>query len=303
MRFVTYRATDGDARVGTVDSEGWVRPTDADDLLEVIRDGAEPAPTAEVIGAVDEVELLAPIPRPPRNVFCIGKNYVEHAREFSASGYDRSGAASDDQQPAAPIVFSKPPSSVIGTGAAIEPHSHVTAELDYEAELGVIIGPGGRDISEADAAHHVWGYTIVNDVTARDRQREHKQWLLGKGLDTFCPMGPFAVTAEEIDPDGFARPELDVSCWVNGELRQKATTLELIFDIPRLIATISAGLSLEPGDIIATGTPAGVGIGFTPPRFLQPGDRVEITITGLGTLQNTVGGPTPPGKERDEHQR
>ena len=152
----------------------------------------------------------------------------------------------------------------------------------------MIIGPGGRDIRREEAAGHVWGYTIVNDVTARDRQRDHKQWFLGKGLDTFCPMGPYAVTADEVDPEGAGRPDLEVTCRVNGELRQKASTLDLVFDIPTLVATISAGLTLEPGDVIATGTPAGVGIGFDPPRFLDSGDEIEISITGLGSLRNAV---------------
>jgi 2-keto-4-pentenoate hydratase/2-oxohepta-3-ene-1,7-dioic acid hydratase in catechol pathway len=181
------------------------------------------------------------------------------------------------------VVFTKAPSTVVGPGADIDPHPGVTSELDYEAELGVIIGRGGRGISVEAAADHVWGYTIVNDVTARDLQKTHKQWFLGKSLDTFCPMGPYAVTADEVG-DG----PLEVVCTVNGEVRQRASTADLIFDIPTIIATISAGITLQPGDVIATGTPAGVGIGFTPPRFLRGGDVVEITITGLGTLTNRV---------------
>jgi len=236
------------------------------------------------------VGLLAPLPRPRRNVFCVGKNYREHAAEFGASGYDAgSDTRAADHVPTAPVVFTKPPSSVVGPGAVVESHPTVTKELDYEAELAVIIGRGGRDIPAGEAAQHVWGYTVVNDVTARDRQRDHKQWFLGKGLDTFCPMGPYAVTADEVDPGGQARPELDVECRVNGELRQKASTLDLVFDIPTLIETISAGLTLQPGDVIATGTPAGVGIGFDPPRFLAAGDLVEVSISGIGTLRNRIG--------------
>jgi len=185
-------------------------------------------------------------------------------------------------------VFTKPPSCVIGDGGEIARHRRVTDELDYEAELAVIIGRSGRDIPREEAAAHIWGYTIINDVTARDRQRDHKQWLLGKGLDTFCPMGPWAVTVDEVDPEGRGRPDLLLTCRVNGELRQQARTTDLIFDIPAIIAEISSGLTLEPGDVIATGTPAGVGIGFRPPRFLQVGDEVAITITGLGTLRNRV---------------
>ncbi|MGH6990490.1 MAG: fumarylacetoacetate hydrolase family protein, partial [Stellaceae bacterium] len=180
-------------------------------------------------------------------------------------------------------IFTKPASTVIAPGAAIERHADLTSELDYEAELAVIIGRGGRGIAAADAHGHVWGYTIVNDVTARDLQKRHRQWLIGKSLDGFCPMGPWIVSADEIDAGN-----LDVKCWVNGELRQDANTRDMIFDIPTLIATLSAGITLEPGDIIATGTPAGVGIGFTPPRFLASGDEIRIAIAGIGELVNNV---------------
>jgi 2-keto-4-pentenoate hydratase/2-oxohepta-3-ene-1,7-dioic acid hydratase in catechol pathway len=156
-------------------------------------------------------------------------------------------------------------------------------QLDYEAELGVIIGKGGRDIASENALNHVFGYVIINDVTARDRQATHKQWFLGKSLDTFCPMGPWIATRDELDGT-----QLNVKCWINGELRQNANTRDLIFDIPTLISTISAGLTLRPGDVIATGTPAGVGIGFSPPRFLQRGDVMAIEIDGLGRLSNAV---------------
>jgi len=160
--------------------------------------------------------------------------------------------------------------------------AEITSSLDYEVELAVIIGRGGRGIRKSEAMRHVWGYTIINDVTARDWQRKHKQWFLGKSFDTFCPMGPIAVTADELDAGN-----LEVKCWVNGELRQNANTRDLIFDIPSLMATISAGLTLKPGDVIATGTPAGVGLGFNPPKFLRPGDKVSISISHLGTLTNT----------------
>jgi 2-keto-4-pentenoate hydratase/2-oxohepta-3-ene-1,7-dioic acid hydratase in catechol pathway len=298
MRLVTYRSDDRTA-VGAVDDSDRVHDlTDtlgSADLVDAIARWDELAAAVSSSGPgsgrpLSEVEVLAPIPRPRRNVFCVGRNYSEHAREFGSSGYD-SGAdtATDaDHLPTAPVVFTKPPSSVVGTEVPVEPHPQVTKELDYEAELAVVIGRGGRDIPADRAAEYVWGYTIVNDVTARDRQRDHKQWFLGKGLDTFCPMGPYAVSADEVDPEGAARPDLQVECRVNGELRQKASTLDLIFDIPTLIETISAGLTLEPGDVIATGTPAGVGIGFQPPRFLQSGDVVEVSITGLGTLRNRI---------------
>jgi len=228
-------------------------------------------------------KLLAPVAHPRRNIFCVGKNYAEHAAEFSKSGFD-SSAKDGEHAPEAPVVFTKPFTSVIGPGDVIPPHADVVKQLDYEAELTIVIGKGGRGIRKADALDHVFGYTIVNDVTARDLQKLHRQWFLGKALDGFCPMGPYLVTADEFDA-----ADLDVKCWVNGELRQNANTAQLIFDIPTLIETISAGITLMPGDLIATGTPAGVGIGFTPPKFLRSGDTVRIEIQHLGVLENTVG--------------
>ncbi|MFI0446344.1 fumarylacetoacetate hydrolase family protein [Actinomadura sp. 6N118] len=250
-----------------------------DDLGSVLRNAAGDRPGLPL----DSVELLAPIPVPRRNLFCVGKNYRDHAVEFGRSGYDTPSRSED--LPDKPIIFSKATTSVTGPGTGIDPHFGVTAELDYEGELGVIIGRGGRGISPERAFEHVWGYTIVNDVTARDLQRDHQQWLLGKSLDTHCPMGPYAVTADEITDVAALRVETTV----NGERRQSAPVKDLIFDIPELIATISAGITLLPGDLIATGTPAGVGIGFDPPRFLTTGDVIEVTITGLGTLRNRVG--------------
>jgi 2-keto-4-pentenoate hydratase/2-oxohepta-3-ene-1,7-dioic acid hydratase in catechol pathway len=231
--------------------------------------------------ALGGVELLAPLPRPPRNVFCVGKNYHEHAKEFASSGFD---ATAKEVVPEAPVVFSKPPSAVIGPGAPIPSYLDPTDSVDYEGELAVVIGRGGRGIKRAGALGHVFGYTIVNDVTARTLQQRHRQWVLGKGIDGFCPMGPVIVTADEVpDPS-----RLKVRTWVNDELRQDESVASLIFDIPTLIETISAGITLEPGDVIATGTPYGVGIGFTPPRFLKPGDTVRIEIDGIGVLENPV---------------
>lgn len=231
---------------------------------------------------LSEVELMAPI-RPIRNVMCVGKNYLAHAHEFTRSGFDSSALSASDAIPLAPIVFTKAPQTIIGTGDDIlYPHG-VSEQVDYEAELGVVIGRAGRGIARADAYDHVFGYTIINDVTARDLQSKHKQWFIGKSLDSFCPMGPWLVTADEVDPG-----DMDLRCWVNGELRQSANTRDLIFDIPALIETLSAGMTLQPGDVIATGTPAGVGIGFDPPRFLKPGDEVAIEISGLGRLVNRL---------------
>ncbi|TCA43151.1 FAA hydrolase family protein [Rhizobium leguminosarum bv. viciae] len=231
---------------------------------------------------LDTVKLLAPI-IPERNIFCIGKNYHAHVKEFSVSGFE-AGAVKGQETDEYPAIFSKPPSTVVGPDDIVELHPQATSAVDYEAELAFVIGRPGRNISEADARKHVWGYTIINDVTARDRQKNHKQWLAGKGLDTFCPMGPWIVTADEVDAEN-----LDITCHVNGELRQQANTRDLIFKIPQLVAAISAGLTLQAGDVIATGTPAGVGIGFNPPRFLTAGDRVEISISGIGTISNSFG--------------
>ncbi|BFG80844.1 fumarylacetoacetate hydrolase family protein [Paraburkholderia terrae] len=283
MRFARF-LLDSTERIGVVDADGrFIQPLDASvsDMLQVIEQYAEfrsPGANAEKV-PLDKVKLLAPIV-PRRNVFCVGKNYREHAKEFAGSGYE-AGAVKGAEIDEYPAVFSKPPTTIVGPGDDVQLHAHVTTSVDYEAELAVVIGKGGRDIRAEDALQHVWGYTIVNDVTARDRQRHHKQWFLGKSLDTFCPMGPWITTADQVKSD-----DLDVKCWVNGELRQNANSRDLIFSIPSLIATISAGLELHPGDVIATGTPAGVGIGFNPPWFLKAGDEVKIEIGGLGTLTN-----------------
>ncbi|WP_433276296.1 fumarylacetoacetate hydrolase family protein [Pseudonocardia xinjiangensis] len=247
-----------------------------DDLGPVLR---ERAGEQEAL-PLESVELQAPIPEPRRNIWCVGKNYSEHAAEFGRSGYDTPSRS--EAIPDKPIMFTKATTAVTGPGALVDPGP--TSELDYEGELTAIIGKGGRGISREDAYSHVWGYTIINDVTARDVQRDHKQWLLGKSFDTHCPMGPYAVTADEIG-DVTA---LELETTVNGERRQFAPLKDLIFDVPELIATISAGTTLLPGDLIATGTPAGVGLGFDPPRFLTSGDVVEITVTGLGTLSNRI---------------
>lgn len=230
--------------------------------------------------SMQSVTLLAPFATLPRNILCVGKNYREHAREFTQSGYE-AGARKDDALDSHPAIFSKPATCIAGPGELIDLHAGVTDSVDYEGELALVIGRPGRNIRKEDAWSHVWGYVIVNDVTARDRQRNHKQWLMGKALDSFCPMGPWVATADEVDAEN-----LELRTWVNGELRQSANTRDLLFDIPTLIEIVSAGMSLLPGDIISTGTPSGVGIGFNPPKFLRDGDTVSISITGLGTLTN-----------------
>jgi 2-keto-4-pentenoate hydratase/2-oxohepta-3-ene-1,7-dioic acid hydratase in catechol pathway len=250
-------------------------------LIESLSRG-EPLPPTGPALAIDQVKLTAPLPRPRRNIFCVGKNYHAHAKEFAGSGFDSSAKAGGDI-PTVPIYFSKVPESVVGPGESIMIVPEVSTAIDYEAELAVVIGEGGKGIKAADAMKHVWGYTIINDVTARDWQSRHMQWHLGKSFDTFCPMGPWLVSADECDGT-----KTGVRCYVNGEERQNASTTDLIFDIPTLIETLSAGITLYPGDLIATGTPVGVGIGFKPPRYLKPGDVVRIEIDGIGVLENPV---------------
>jgi 2-keto-4-pentenoate hydratase/2-oxohepta-3-ene-1,7-dioic acid hydratase in catechol pathway len=258
----------------------------AADMVEIIARLAQASsgltPCGEGI-PLSEVEVGAPIPNPPRNIMCVGKNYREHAHEFTRSGFDTSATSAADAIPEYPIIFSKPCTSISGPEADIPMIDGLDAAIDYEVELAVVVGKGGRGIRRENAMEHVFGYTIVNDVTARDLQARHKQWLLGKGIDGFCPMGPWIVTRDELDLQSTR-----VRCRVNGELRQDASTAALIFDVPTLIETISLGMTLVPGDIIATGTPQGVGIGFNPPRFLGDGDVVECEISGIGTLRNTV---------------
>jgi len=249
-------------------------------LIELQVAGSELPATATPV-PLDQVKFEAPLPHPHRNVFCVGKNYHDHAQEFSSSGFDSSAA--EDAVPKHPIVFSKVPETVTGTGALIEYDPAVSIAIDYEVELAVIIGKPGRGISVENALDHVWGYTIVNDVTARDLQARYNQWFLGKSQDSFCPMGPVAVTRDDID-----LADTGLRTWVNRELRQDSNTSLLIFDVPVIIQAISEGVTLLPGDVIATGTPAGVGIGFKPPKYLADGDRVRSEIDGIGQLENAV---------------
>ncbi len=247
-------------------------PSGLNAAQRVLDDGDAPS--------IEDAMLLAPI-RPRNNVMAVGKNYHEHAREFAESGFETSGQTT---VPECPIVFTKALTSIVGPEGEITLSSDATGTTDYEGELGIVIGPGGSKIAAADAWDHVYGYTVINDVTARALQKRHVQFFIGKSAHTFCPMGPAIVTRDEIPDIG--------SAWlrttVNGEERQAAQIRDLIFDIPAVIAAISEAVLLEPGDVIATGTPAGVGIGFSPPKYLQPGDVVTITIDGVGTLSNPV---------------
>ena len=215
------------------------------------------------------VRLLAPIAQPGRNVFCLGRNYAEHAAERGAA------------PPEHPVYFTKPGTAVVGPGDEVIHHA-VTKELDYEVELAVVIGVGGRDIVRGDALGHVFGYTVINDVTARDLQKRHGQWFKGKSLDTFCPMGPVLVTADELpDPQALA-----ISMRVNGQVRQQSNTSKMIFPVAQCIEVLSQSMTLLPGDIIATGTPDGVGAASG--TFLRPGDRMEAEVEGIGILANRV---------------
>ncbi len=287
MKLVSY-AFEGVVRVGRLNVAGTAVQAFHGDagssmltLIRLFDQLHQPDETHTDWVELDRVQLLAPIPRPARNIFCVGKNYRQHAVEFQASGFD---ASASESIPEFPVLFTKAPSTVIGPDTAIPAYLDYSESTDYEGELAVVIGQGGRNIAKADAMAHVFGYTIVNDVTSRTLQQTHRQWYLGKSLDGYCPMGPTLVTADEIpDPE-----RLQLRTWVNGELRQNAGVADLIFNIPTLIETISRTMSLESGDIIATGTCAGVGIGFSPPKFLRHGDRVEIEIQPIGRLSNPV---------------
>jgi 2-keto-4-pentenoate hydratase/2-oxohepta-3-ene-1,7-dioic acid hydratase in catechol pathway len=218
---------------------------------------------------VKRVRLLAPILAPGRNVFCLGRNYADHAAERGAA------------VPEHPVYFTKPGTAVVGPGDEVVHHA-ATKELDYEVELAVVIGVGGKDIPRAEALGHVFGYTVINDVTARDLQKRHNQWFKGKSLDTFCPMGPVLVTADELpDPQALA-----ISLRVNGQLRQQSHTSKMIFPVAQCIEVLSQSMTLLPGDIIATGTPDGVGAATG--NFLKPGDRIEAEVEGIGVLANKV---------------
>ena len=227
---------------------------------------------------LDQVKIKAPIPFPRRNVFCLGKNYADHAREIKIT------KISDTGIPDRPIYFTKAACPAIGHGDQIKFDHHITSQVDYEVELAVVIGKDGINIEPEHAEDHIFGYTIVNDVSARDLQAERKQWFKGKSLDTFCPMGPVLVHKKAIP----LPVDLEIQCRINGEIRQDSNTRNLIFDIPSIISDLSLGLTLKAGDIICTGTPSGVGMGYDPPLYLNDGDVVECYIQKIGWLVNSV---------------
>jgi 2-keto-4-pentenoate hydratase/2-oxohepta-3-ene-1,7-dioic acid hydratase in catechol pathway len=300
MRVATFR-TGGRERLGVVRDQRMVDVALAADrlgrgdlagaasgMLALIAGGDEAlAALAEVVAAAPEdallpletVELRAPIPRPRKNILCVGRNYAEHAAESLRA------IGQEVKLPEFPNIFTKAVTAVTGPTSEIVIDSAVSERIDWEVELAVIIGTGGRGIAREEALGHVWGYTILNDVSARDIQnRAGVQWFLGKSLDGSCPMGPWIVTADELrDPTN-----LRLRLLVNGIVKQEDTTAHMIFDIPTLLADISRGMTLEPGDILATGTPSGVGFARTPPEFLRPGDLMESEIEGIGTMRNRV---------------
>jgi 2-keto-4-pentenoate hydratase/2-oxohepta-3-ene-1,7-dioic acid hydratase in catechol pathway len=281
MRFVTFQRAGGGPRAGVVAGRQVVDVSDAGfhDLIAVLAGGAEAKAKienwlyhlpAKATFALDSVRLLAPIPRPPK-LICVGLNYRDHAAETKM------------EIPKIPTIFSKFSNTVIGPGEPIILPKN-SSRPDYEAEFAFVIGKGGRHISRDDWAGHVFGYTIVNDVSARDFQMATSQWLIGKTFDTFAPVGPWIVSADEIaDPH-----VLDISLSIDGETLQSSNTRELIFKIPELVEFISSVVTLEPGDIVSTGTPAGVGFARKPPRYLRSGDDVVISIAGIGELRNPV---------------
>lgn len=253
-----------------------------DAALDRVADLARQAPASANI-PLSDVILHAPLV-PPRNIFCVGKNYHAHAREFHDSGFDAASKSVSDPIPPFPIIFTKATTTVSASLAPIPANLDDTNTVDYEGELAVIIGRGGRGIGRDAALDHVFGFTIVNDVTSRKLQRDHAQWFIGKSIDGFCPMGPWIVTRQGLG----SLEQLSLRTLVDGELRQSASLADMIFDVPTLIETISRRTTLQPGDVIATGTPEGVGIGFSPPKFLQAGQQVRIEIDGIGALENRV---------------
>ena len=268
----------------TLSTGGWRPPASLLDLIQQgpdawrrmreLVDRASPAAGHPIA----DVRWHAPIPRPSKNVFCLGRNYVAHAEEAARA------RGQEVKIPAIPVIFTKAPTTVAGPFDDIVVDRAVTQQVDWEVELGAIIGRTARNISRADALQHVFGYTVINDVSARDLQQQHMQWFKGKSLDGFCPMGPLVVTADE-----FGDPQSkQLQLRVNGVVKQDASTAKMIFPVDTIIEWLSKGLTLEAGDVIATGTPEGVGMGRTPQEFLVDGDLLETEVEGIGTLRNRV---------------
>ncbi len=285
MRFVTFEHR-GAQRLGAVTKDDEVAALDGS-MLDLIRGGAAALEKARGLAEkpggerapLKSVRLLAPIPRPAKNVFCVGRNYAAHAAE---------GARVRGQEvvvPEVPEFFSKPPTAVVGQDATVSAAPEATQKFDYEVELAVVIGTAGKDIKAGRALDHVFGFTIVNDLTARDLQRRHGQWFKGKGLDGSCPMGPWIVDKASLP--NFA--DLAITLRVNGETRQKSRTSMMVHNLGAIIEHLSRGMTLEAGDVIATGTPEGVGFAMNPPQFLKAGDAIEAEIEGIGVLRTKIG--------------
>jgi 2-keto-4-pentenoate hydratase/2-oxohepta-3-ene-1,7-dioic acid hydratase in catechol pathway len=267
MKLVTYHKLDGRMAVGELLEDGLYSLGIDLSMLE-LADEDELPNREESFKVMKHQGIAAPII--PRKIFCVGRNYAEHAAELK------------NELPKSPLIFSKYSSSVIGSGANIVWRKSITQQVDWEGELVVVIGKGGKNIAEKDAYEHVFGYTIANDVSARDIQDSESQWVRAKAQDTFCPLGEAIITRDEIaDPH-----KLRIKTEVNGEVVQDASTADMIFKVPYLISYLSQTFTLEPGDLILTGTPSGVGKGMKPPRFLKDGDEVTVTIEGLGKLSN-----------------
>ncbi|WP_370160837.1 fumarylacetoacetate hydrolase family protein [Limimaricola soesokkakensis] len=284
MKLITFESG-GTVMAGYLDGEQAVICDKGPDASRAVLRRIQSGTTGDwpELGRLDlsEIRLLAPIPEPLRDVICVGKNYHAHAAEFFGSGFDSSAK---EEVPSNPVIFTKAMTSICGPDDVVNGSLDPTGSVDYEGELGVVIGRKAQRVGKADAMDYVAGFVVINDVTSRELQKKHNQWVIGKGLDTFCPIGPWIATADEIaDVEA-----MELVTTVNGEERQRAVVRDLVFDIPPLIETITATGTLLPGDIIATGTPAGVGIGHTPPKYLQRGDTVSVSITGLGTLTNPI---------------
>ena len=289
MKLITFER-DGDVAAGYIDGEDAIVCTSGPGakwgLLSLIAGSESTLQEWKAQGSerlpLANVKLLAPIPEPRRDIFCVGKNYHAHAAEFHSSGFDSSAK---EQVPLHPVIFTKATTSVCGPDDIVRGSLDPTASVDYECELAFVIGKPAFQVAQADAYDHVFGYTIINDVTSRELQKQHNQWVIGKSIDTFCPMGPWLVTSDDVG-DVTA---LEIATEINGEERQRAKVSDLIFDIPTLIETMSRTMTLLPGDIVATGTSEGVGIGFKPPKYLKKGDRMHLSITRLGVLENVIG--------------
>lgn len=261
-----------------------IRPNNMNELIDIMDDSLYNEMKLileEKLESIDmkNIKLLAPIPYPRRNIFCLGKNYFEHMKELNKTDIDL-----NKEEVKHPIYFSKIANPAIGNKEDIIYDHRVTSMVDYEVELAVIIGKDCSNLKPNEVKDYIFGYTIVNDITARDLQTNHRQWFRGKSLDTFCPMGPYIAYKDEVKYP----VELNISCKVNGEIRQNSNTEKMMFDIDYIVSDLSKGITLKSGDIIITGTPEGVGLGFKPPKLLNHGDIVECEIEGLGKLINNV---------------